>query len=156
MTLSSIAYSQEEEKKSEFILSGEVRPRAEYLHGYKSTALENQNATSFVSQRSRLNFAYAMPKVKFGVVLQDVRNWGNQRQLVTNEANAVSIHQAWGEVELVKGLSLKAGRMELAYDDHRILGNVGWAQQARSHDLALLKFSGKFTTHLGYALHGNR
>ncbi len=154
MAFSSILIAQEEEQ-TEFILSGEVRPRAEYLHGYKTPALEDQNATSFVSQRTRLNFDYSMPKVKFGVVLQDVRNWGNQAQLVTNEANAVSVHQAWGEVELAKKFSLKAGRMELAYDDHRILGNVGWAQQARSHDLALFKYSGIIKAHLGLAFHGN-
>ena len=74
--------------------------------------------------------------------MQDIRNWGNQRQLVANEANAVSIHQAWGEVELVKGLSLKAGRMELAYDDHRILGNVGWAQNEQTFDAITLQNKG--------------
>ena len=154
MAFSSILIAQEEEQ-TEFILSGEVRQRAEYLHGYKTPALEDQNATSFVSQRTRINFDYSMPKVKFGVALQDVRNWGNQAQLVANEGNAVSVHQAWGEVELAKKFSLKAGRMELAYDDHRILGNVGWAQQARSHDLALFKYDGIINAHLGLAFHGN-
>lgn len=155
MSLSSLVYAQDEEK-DKFILSGEIRPRAEFLHGYKIPALEDQSSTSFVSQRTRLNLDYSMPKVKFGLVLQDVRNWGNQRQLVANEANAVSVHQAWAEVELANNFFLKAGRMELAYDDHRILGNVGWAQQARSHDLALFKYNGNINAHLGFAFHGNR
>jgi len=43
----------------------------------------------------------------------------------------------------------------LAYDDHRILGNVGWAQQARSHDLALFKYTGEFNLHLGVAYHNS-
>jgi len=156
MLLTLNIYAQEEEKTSEFTLSGEIRPRLEYQHGYKLPALADQTPNSFVSQRSRLNFDYSMPKVKFGVVLQDVRNWGNQAQLVANEANSISIHQAWGEVELFKGFSLKAGRMELAYDDHRMLGSVGWAQQARSHDLALFKYKGAINAHIGLAFHNHR
>jgi hypothetical protein len=33
------------------------------------------------------------------------------------------------------------GRQEISYDDQRIFGAVGWAQQARSHDAAILKFT---------------
>jgi hypothetical protein len=38
-------------------------------------------------------------------------------------------------------VTLKLGRQELVYDNSRILGNVDWAQQGRSHDLALLKWN---------------
>jgi len=36
-------------------------------------------------------------------------------------------------------LSLKIGRQEIIYDDHRIFGSVAWAQQARSHDAAVFR-----------------
>ena len=138
---------------AQFSLSGEFRPRTEYAHGLKSLAHADQNSALFTSQRTRLNLGYNAEAVKVGLVLQDVRFWGSQKQLVTNEDYAVSVHQAWAEVAFCNHLALKAGRQELAYDNHRILGNVGWAQQARSHDVALLKYVGGVNVHLGFAYH---
>ncbi len=140
---------------AQFSLSGEIRPRSEYSHGYKSLADTDQSPSLFTSQRSRLNLSYKSEKIETKLVIQDVRNWGNQKQLVANEDFATSIHEAWGEVFFDEALSLKVGRQELIYDDHRMLGNVGWAQQARSHDLALLKYKGNFDLHLGIAYHEN-
>ena len=140
---------------AQFSLSAEVRPRAEYSHGYKSLAGTGQKPSLFTSQRSRLNLLYKSDKFVTRLVLQDVRIWGSQPQLVGNEDFATSIHEAWGEVFFSKNFSLKVGRQELIYDDHRIFGNVGWAQQARSHDLALFKFSNKCNIHLGIAYHEN-
>lgn len=139
--------------KAQFSLSGELRPRTEYSHGYGTLAAEDQKPSLFTSQRTRLNFDYKMDLLKVGLVLQDVRIWGNQAQQVSNEDFATSVHQAWAEMNLSKNLSLKAGRQELVYDDQRILGNSGWNQQGRSHDVALLKFASKFTIHFGIAHH---
>ena len=140
---------------AQFSLSGEFRPRTEYSHGYATLAAEDQKASVFTSQRTRVNFDYKMDLLKVGLVLQDVRNWGGQPQLISNEDFAVSVHQAWAEFSLVKDITLKVGRQELAYDDQRILGNVAWTQQARSHDLALIKYSGKLNVHFGLAHHEN-
>lgn len=139
----------------QFKLSGEFRPRTELSHGYKSLASPDQDASLFTSQRTRLNFDYKNEWIKTMLVLQDVRTWGNQPQLVANEDKATSIHQAWAEIVLTKDLFLKAGRMELVYDDHRIFGSVGWAQQARSHDLFLLKYEGNVKLHFGIAHNEN-
>jgi len=140
---------------AQFGLSAELRPRVEYSHGYGTLASENQDPSIFTSQRTRLNFDYSMDLLKVGIVLQDVRLWGGQPQQVANEDFATSIHQAWAEIFFTPVFSLKAGRQELVYDDHRIFGNAGWAQQARSHDLALFKYSGSINVHLGIAHHEN-
>jgi hypothetical protein len=43
------------------------------------------------------------------------------------------------------------------YDDQRLLGNLDWAQQARRHDAALLKYENKaWMAHLGVAFNQNR
>lgn len=141
---------------AQFSLSTELRPRTEYSHGQGMPAFEDQNSSLFTSQRTRLNFGYANDdNVKLGIVLQDVRTWGNQPQLVGNEDFATSIHQAWGEFAITDGFFIKAGRQELVYDDSRILGNVGWAQQARSHDVALFKYTDDFNLHFGIAHNEN-
>ena len=144
--------------KAQFNLSGEFRPRTEYSHGYKSLSQADQAASLFTSQRTRLNFGFTSDKLTTKLVLQDVRNWGNQAQLVNNEDFATSIHEAWAEAKLGSGISLQLGRQELVYDNHRIFGSVGWAQQARSHDLLLAKYQGKFKLHFGLAYNqsGNR
>ncbi|MEN8230841.1 MAG: alginate export family protein [Bacteroidota bacterium] len=139
--------------QAQFSLSGEFRPRTEYSHGYKSLADADQNASLFTSQRTRLNLNYTAEKITTKLVLQDVRNWGNQKQLVGNEDFATSIHEAWAEAKLGAGISLQLGRQELVYDNSRIFGNVGWAQQARSHDLLLAKYQGAFKLHFGLAYH---
>ncbi len=141
--------------QAQFTLSGEFRPRTEFSHGYKSLASEGQDWSVATAQRTWLNAAFSTEMVKTKLVLQDVRYWGSQPQLVTNEDYAVSVHEAWAEIGLAKNLSVKAGRQELVYDDQRILGNVGWAHQARSHDLALLKYEKDFRLHFGIAHHEN-
>ena len=140
---------------AQFSLTGEFRPRTEFSHGYKSLAYENQDLSTITSQRTRLNALFSNEFVKTKLVLQDVRNWGSQPQLVANENYATSVHEAWAEVFFVPEFSLQAGRQELAYDDHRIFGNVGWTQQGRTHDVALLKYKKNFTLHFGIAHHEN-
>lgn len=140
---------------AQFRLSGEFRPRTEFSHGYKSLATENQDWSVVTAQRTRLNVMFSAKGIHTKLVLQDVRYWGSQPQLVTNEDYATSVHEAWAEVFLTENVSLKAGRQELVYDDSRILGNVGWAHQARSHDLALFKFEKDFKLHFGIAHHEN-
>jgi hypothetical protein len=140
---------------AQFSLTGELRPRTEFSHGYKTLAFEDQDVSTITTQRSRLNFIFNTDAIKTKLVLQDVRQWGNQKQLVGNEDFAISIHEAWAEVLFTSEFSIKAGRQELVYDDSRIFGNVGWAQQARSHDVAVFKYEGDVKLHLGIAHHEN-
>ncbi|MCM4167545.1 hypothetical protein KCTC52924_00956 [Arenibacter antarcticus] len=137
---------------AQFSLDTELRPRAEYRHGYKTLIPDHVDAALFVSQRTRLNADYKLDGLSFYLSLQDVRVWGDVPQLNLSDKNGLGIHQVWGEIQLLEDLSLKVGRQEISYDDHRIFGNVGWAQQARSHDALLLKYQkSDFKIHLGLA-----
>lgn len=138
-----------------FELSGEFRPRTELNHGVKTLAYKDQDASLFTAQRTRLNVLFSNEWIKTSLVLQDVRRWGNQAQLVSNEDYATSVHQAWAEILFTPQFSLKAGRQEVVYDDSRIFGNVGWAHQARSHDMAIFKYEGDVKIHLGIAHNEN-
>ncbi|MFK5854601.1 MAG: hypothetical protein QM503_00630 [Bacteroidota bacterium] len=121
-------------------ISGEVRPRYEYRHGYKTLFPDGEDAASFISQRTRLNAFYGNSTFKFGLVIQNVSVWGDVAQLNKSSLNGTAIHQAWGQVTISEKLSVKLGRQEIVYDDQRIFGSVGWAQQARSHDAAIIKY----------------
>jgi hypothetical protein len=74
------------------------------------------------------------------------------------DANGLSIHEAWGQIKFYNFFSLKLGRQEISYDDQRIFGSVNWAQQARSHDAAIFMFSfaGKNKLDVGIAYNAMR
>jgi len=142
----------------QFTLDGEVRPRFEYRHGYKSVADSAQDAAAFVEQRTRLNFGYKTEGYIFKVTMQYINVWGSQPQLINNytklnsDGSYFDFHEAWGQALMSENWSLKFGRQEIILDDHRIFGSVGWAQQARSHDAAILKYKkNKFKADFGVA-----
>lgn len=141
---------------AQFTLSAELRPRTEYRHGFSSLMADNEKPAFFTSQRTRLNFNFKAEDVSFFVSLQDVRVWGEVPQLNRSDENS-SIHEAWAELRLAKWARLRLGRQELVYDNARIFGNVDWAQQGRSHDLALFKFNtgSKSQLHAGFAFNQN-
>ncbi|MEE9348725.1 MAG: alginate export family protein [Flavobacteriaceae bacterium] len=122
-----------------FDLSAESRSRFENKNGYKTLIAPGIDGSNFISQRTRLNFGYKNTKLKMKISMQNVRVWGDVSTLSSNDNNS-SLHEAWGEAILSDKISLKLGRQEIVYDDSRIFGNVGWAQQARSHDAFLFKF----------------
>ncbi len=129
---------------AQLTISGELRPRAEYRNGYKTLNSDAQDAALFVSQRTRLNTKYSTDDYTFFVSFQDVRVWGDVKQLnlADNKDNntGLALHQAWGQIKFNSNFAVKLGRQEIIYDDSRMFGNVGWAQQGRSHDAAIFKF----------------
>ncbi len=146
LLISGTAYAQ-------FELYGEFRPRTEFNHGYKTLMpVQGEMFSLVTSQRTRIGLNYKADRFKVGFQLQDVRAWGSTQQLVVGDGAYTTIHQAWAEVMLTEKFSLKVGRQELVYDDQRMFGSVNWAQQARSHDLALFKFEDGFKLHLGLAV----
>lgn len=124
-------------------IGAEIRPRFEFRNGYKKLMPNGADPASFISQRTRLNAIYKSSSFNAKLSLQDVRVWGDVAQLNKGDVYGTSIHEAWGEIIFSSRFSVKVGRQEIVYDDQRIFGSVGWAQQARSHDAAILKYKPK-------------
>ena len=122
-------------------------------HGYKTLFPDGAQAANFISQRTRLNGFFGNNHFKAYVSFQDVRVWGDVKQLNTSGANGLSVHEAWGQVFVGKIVTIKFGRQDIIYDDHRMFGSVGWAKQARSHDAIIvgLKASDDHTIDIGIA-----
>lgn len=155
--------------KAQFTLTGQLRTRTEIRDGLGNLTLKGASTAAFTSQRTRLNFGYKWDRLTFGVAIQDVRVWGQDASSITNNDGArLMLHEAWADLTLANKadttikfkwfdlMSIKIGRQELIYDDVRLIGNLDWLQQARRHDMALLK-----TVHhgwqidLGYAFNQN-
>lgn len=140
-----------QESLAQFKLSATVRPRSEFRNGFKTLPTHETKPAFFVEQRSRLNVEYSAPKYSIGFVLQDVRIWGSVPQINKTDA-LTSVHEAWAEYKFAPKFSVKVGRQELEYDDTRILGNLDWAAQARSHDaLKLVYQDSTWALHAGAA-----
>jgi hypothetical protein len=140
----------------QFDLSAELRPRFENKQGYQLLLNTNQEGSNFVSQRTRLNFGFKNEKLKLKIVMQNVRVWGDVGTLSSDD-KASALHETWAAYIPNNKISFKFGRQEIVYDDHRIFGNVGWAQQARSHDAFLFKYTPNADNKLdiGFALNAD-
>ena len=154
---------------AQFTLTGQLRTRTEVRNGVGNLVLKGSKTAAFTSQRTRLNVGYKWDRLTFGVSIQDVRVWGQDASTISNaDGNKLMLHEGWGDLILfnksdstvkTKGIdlmSIKIGRQELSYDDVRLIGNLDWLQQARRHDMALLKTLHKgWQIDLGYAFNQN-
>ena len=137
-------------------LSAELRPRYENKQGYQTLLKLGEKGSSFISQRTRLNLNYQKDNFKVRISVQNVRVWGDVGTLSAQDKSS-SFHEAWTEFSVADYFDLKLGRQEIIYDDSRIFGNVGWAQQGRSHDAIIAKFKTSETDRLdiGFALNND-
>ncbi len=139
---------------AQFMMSGEVRPRAEFRNGFKTPTTSANSASFFVEQRSRVNFDYKEEKYKFRLSLQDVRIWGETPQIFKQEDGNTYLSEAWGQYFVSDKFSIKAGRQIISYDNQRFLGGLEWAQQGRRHDALLFLYEDaakKTKLHIGTA-----
>lgn len=136
-----------------FEIAGQIRPRAEYRHGYRSLLADEVKPGFAISQRSRLMVNYTNKALKMGITFQDFRIWGDVPLSNKKDVNGTAIQQAWAEYKFCNVFSAKFGRQTLLYDDERLMGGSNWSQQSKSHDAAVLKFTASKATmlHVGLA-----
>ncbi len=136
-----------------FELNGQIRPRAEYRHGYKSLIDDGVKPGFAISQRTRLNLKYYSKQFNSVISIQDIRIWGDVKTSNKSDVNGLMVNQAWGELFITPKFSVKAGRQTISYDDQRIFGFSDWTQQSRSSDALLIKYTQSETSmlHLGFA-----
>lgn len=136
----------------EFSVDGMIRPRFEGRHGFQDVVPEGTEGSVFVSQRSSLLLKYSDEKITTFLDLQSTNFWGDKDQLSSTGGDRFTVNQAWAQIALGNGWATKVGRMQVAYDDQRIIGGLGWADQQRTHDLAMLKYSKEgFKMDIGFA-----
>ncbi len=124
---------------AQFSISAQLRPRLEFRDGFRSPKAADSKSAFFVSQRTRLILDFKNEKLRLFVSPQDVRVWGQEKQV--GKDPSFGLHEGWGQLKVSDIFSIKAGRQELVYDGHRLLGNLDWLHQARSHDALLFKIN---------------
>ena len=123
--------------QDKFILSGEIRERGVYSHGYKGLLAPDEHGTFWVGQRTRLNFDYRHNDLGFFVQLEDGRIWGSTTGAHTT---GFGIGQAYFFMEFAKRFGFKVGRMALQYENGRYLSYSAWDECPRTHDALIFNF----------------
>lgn len=121
------------------VIDGEIRPRTEYRDGYSTLLTSASDPGISTQQRTRLSLAYNSGVLNTLVTLQDARVFGQDAQ--SSSTATVSIYEAWADVLLAPGLTLKLGRQAVKFDDNRLFSAPVWSNTGTSHDMALLKYS---------------
>ena len=137
---------------AQFKLSAEIRPRAEFRNGFKAPIESGADPAFFVEQRSRLNATYLSEKFDVVISVQDVRIWGATSQIYKSDPSLFNVFEAYGTYKITPNHHISTGRIALDYDNARILGDLDWAQQGRSHDLVKYSYVAKsFKMDIGVA-----
>ncbi|WP_281298199.1 alginate export family protein [Flavobacterium limnophilum] len=140
----------------EFSSDVQIRPRYEYTNGFGTLLTPTTEHTSFIGNRTRINFNFNDAKLKIKLSLQNVHTWGDAATSTVTSKNGIAAFEAWAEYNLTEKWSAKLGRQPLSYDNQRVMGGLDWANQGRSFDAALIKYKGaKSQFDLGFALNAD-
>ena len=141
--------------QAQFTLSGEFRPRSEYFGAGGpgtdggvgrgeapggTTAIAGDEGYLSTSVRAAINAMYKSESYDLYIGFQEVFLFGDRTQIQKSGNGNFRVQEAWADIKLGEFSSVKLGRQQLSYDDQRILGGLGWAQQARTHDAAVFKY----------------
>ncbi len=130
-------------------ISTEFRPRSEYLQGYTKPIADSVNAAFVTTQRTRLGLAYKSNNLETKISLQASSVYG---ETVIQEGTNVNVYEAWADLLLFSGTSLKIGRQPIQYEDGRLFSKANWSYLGNSHDLGLVKYRSTIVdVDLGYA-----
>lgn len=137
-----------------FSLSGQFRPRTEYLgSGFGSTVAEGTDGFIQTTVRAELAATYKTEGYTLFTSLRDVFTLGDRHQIENSDDSKLRVQEAWADIVLAENFNLKVGRQAISYDDQRILGGLDWAQQGRTHDVAIFKYKKDgYSLDLGYGL----
>ncbi len=142
---------------AQFTVNTEIRPRTELRNGYKSLFAEDDISAYFISQRTRLGFAYNNEKYSMSIIGQDVRVWGDERVYnstsVKGDDASIELFDAWFKFKFDNYSSIKIGRQQWAYDDQRLLSARNWGQTGLAYDAILFNYdNSNYRIDLGLSL----
>lgn len=132
-------------EQKNFIVTAELRPRAEFRYGYRQLRADSSEPAYFVNQRTRFNITYKTEKFIFHTSIQDIRLYGQTGQFSAN--GTMGVFEAYAEPFLTKNFSIRFGRQKLAIDNDRLFSAANWAQASRAHEgIRILYADAKLST----------
>jgi hypothetical protein len=119
-------------------IGGQYRLRYENQIDYDfDRGTDSAASNDFFTQRLRVNLDFDLgDELRAFFQLQDAREWGEESSTIDDAADGFDLHQGWVELRKTPGFggSARLGRQEIAFGDHRLVGNLDWRTGARSFD----------------------
>ena len=81
----------------EFSSDVQLRPRYEYTNGFGTLLTPTTEHTSFIGNRTRINFNFNDAKLKIKLSLQNVHTWGDAATTSVTSKNGMLAFEAWAE-----------------------------------------------------------
>ena len=112
-----------------------------------------RESNEFTVQRLRLTFDYDVNKnVRAFAMISDNRTFGSEQSTLAGTGFANSIHMTEGYVDLrnlgdlssaLENVTVRVGRWQMFYGDHRLIGHLNWTNSGRAWDGARVKWDNK-------------
>ncbi|MDR4496696.1 MAG: alginate export family protein [Candidatus Scalindua sp.] len=120
------------------------------LTGATQTNVGRDETTDFTLQWARISLdADVSDNVRARIMLQDARTFGEEGSTIGNlqrtdvQEGYVELRNLGNISSILKNIELRGGRWQAAYGDHRLIGNLPWANQTRAYDGARLRWDNK-------------
>lgn len=120
-------------------IDAQLRTRGEHDNGAHTPRSEGTQAANFISERARLSFNYNRQDLQLKASIQHTGLWGQDGMNTSNER--ATVNEAWAKMKFGNHFFAQLGRMQLAYDDERILGASDWNNNGNWHDALRLGYS---------------
>ncbi|MCO5260465.1 MAG: hypothetical protein M9916_10010 [Crocinitomicaceae bacterium] len=135
-------------KDNTFIISAQIRPRAEIRSGNFKPAEKGKYPAALISQRTRLKFFYDYKDIlSVNITPQMISIWGQDGNTQGSGINnGFALFEAWAKVHSSKTTYFAIGRQIISLDDERYFGELDWAQGARVHDALSFHWEAKKVT----------
>ncbi len=121
------------------------------LTGLTHSGIKETN--EFVVQRVRLTFDFDVNKnVAAKVILSDNRTFGSEQSTLAGTGNKNDINMTAGYVDLkglgdisslLENVTVRVGRWQMFYGDHRLIGHLNWTNSGRAWDGAKVRWDNK-------------
>ena len=119
-------------QENELSIDAQLRTRGEHDNGAILPHEEGEQASNFITERTRLSFDFNRQNLELKASLQHTGLWGGDN--VRQTENHTILNEAWAKLKLGDAFFAQLGRMQLAYDDERILGAHDWSLDGVWHD----------------------
>jgi hypothetical protein len=147
------------EAYSQVTIDAEFRPRTELRSGFNQPLPDSIKSALTTLQRTRLNFNYTSGLVNARLTLQDARVFGetDTKQPASATTGSLGIYEAWAELLVFSGTSVKLGRQGIQFEDGRLFSLSPWSNTGNSHDLGQVRYQANgFDAQLGYAYNNQK
>lgn len=129
-----------------FWIQGMYRPRLEFTQNkdFRPPSQEKSSKDQVhISHRARLGAGVHYKQYLHAYLeLQDVRFWGSEQDTLEDfSADGLDLHRGWIRIVPVEHLSFKIGRMEISFNNHRLISSVRQSQEARAFDAVSIEYA---------------